>query len=130
MLDGGPGLTLLDEQEELKALLCLDREGAYMQYWGGDDKTNVTLRMDGNEPELLFCDGNSEPRASLRLHPSGPTLQLWDAAGKCRVQLEMDEECGPTLTLYDENEVAQATFPNTGENPTPSDTTPTSDAGE
>ena len=60
--------------------------------------------MDGNEPELVFFDANDEQRASLRLYPDGPCLRLWDGNDKCRVMLQMDEEAGPSVVVYNENE--------------------------
>jgi hypothetical protein len=104
MLEEGPGLTLLDRQEEVKALLGLTKEGVVLQFWGKDDHTEVTLRIRNNEPELVFFDANDEPRASLQLCPDGPYLQLWDSNGKCRVMVRMDDEDGPSVALYDENE--------------------------
>jgi hypothetical protein len=111
MLDDGPGLTLLNKREEIRAVLGLDKAGAYLQLWGKDNKTNVMLRMEGNEPDLVFFDANNAPRAALTLFGSGPNLRLWDAAGRCRVEMEMDAEGGPSLTLYDENEQEQARLP-------------------
>jgi hypothetical protein len=104
MLEEGPGLTLLNGREEVKGLLGLDKEGAYLQFWGKDDRTTVLLRMENNEPELVFCDAKDVPRASLRLCPDGPSLQLWDGNGKCRVMVRMDDENGPSVVVYDENE--------------------------
>jgi hypothetical protein len=104
MLEEGPGLTLLNRREEVKALLGLDKEGPYLQFWGKDDRTTVLLRMDDNQPELLFFDAQNVPRASLGLDSDGPCLQLLDSNGKCRVQLNMDDENGPSVVLYDENE--------------------------
>jgi hypothetical protein len=104
MLEEGPGLTLLNAREEIKAVLGLDKEGAHLQFWGKDRPTNVLVRMDGDEPELVFFDARDEPRASLRLYRNGPCLRLWDSKGKCRVMLQMDDKDGPSVVVYDENE--------------------------
>ena len=85
-------------------VLGLDEEGAHLQFWGNDDQTAVLVRMEGNEPELVFFDANGEPRASLRLYSNGPCLRLWDNRDKCRVMLQMDEADGPSVVVYDENE--------------------------
>lgn len=105
MLENGPGLTLLDEQEQLKAMLALDKLEAYLKFCGKNNATCIELRIDNNEPELVFFDAAQTPRASLMLHSDGPSLRLWDKAGKCRVQIEMDEESEPTVTVFDENEI-------------------------
>jgi hypothetical protein len=104
MLEGSPGLTFLNEREQIQALLALHPQGGHLQFWGKDGSTNITVRIEGNEPELVFFDRNDEPRASLRLYASGPCLRLWDSNGKCRVLLETNVEAGPSVIVYDENE--------------------------
>jgi hypothetical protein len=104
MLEGGPGLTLLNEREQIQALFGLDAQGGYLQFWGKDGRTNILVRIEGNEPEFVFFDRNDEPRGSLRLYPSGPCFRLWDGNGKCRLMIQTDTEDGPSVVVYDENE--------------------------
>jgi hypothetical protein len=110
MLDGGPALTLLSDNGEVKAVVGLDEAGPYLQFWGAAGKTSFIARMDGDEADVSFYDGGQVQRATLGLDSGGPTLQMRDAGGRCRAQLVVDADDGPSLTVYDEGEQPQAEF--------------------
>lgn len=107
MLDSGPALTLLTEEEEVKAVIGLNQGDAYLQFRGASDSRSLIARMDGEEADVSFYDDGQVQRATLGLDSGGPTLQMRDAEGRCRVQLDIDED-GPSLVVYDEQQQEQA----------------------
>jgi hypothetical protein len=104
MLDDQPGLILLNSAEEIKAQLGLNEKGAFLAMYGNAGQPGVVVRMEGDDPELVFFDANDMARASLRLYPTGPSLYLWDDQERCRVQVQMHAEAGPSVVRFDENE--------------------------
>lgn len=107
MLDSGPALTLLTEEEEVKAVIGLNQGDAYLQFWGASDGRSLIVRMEDDEADVSFYDDGQVQRATLGLDSRGPTLQMRDAEGHCRVQLDVDEN-GPSLVVYDEQQQEQA----------------------
>jgi hypothetical protein len=106
LLPDGPGLLLLNEREQVQAMLWLDRQGTYLSF-RSEKKPELMLRVQGDVPELAFYDAQGTASAALRLLPDGPRLELWDRQGKRRADIAVDER-GPALTLFDANEVPQA----------------------
>lgn len=104
MLDGGPAVTLLGRDQRVRAVVGTGEDGPYLQFWGEDGRTNLTLRLDGASADLSFYDRAHVQRATLVLDEDGPGVQLRDSRGKCRVQVVTDENDGPSITLYDEQE--------------------------
>lgn len=107
MLDAGPALTLLTEDEEVKAVVGLNEGDAYLQFWGASAGCSLIARMEGDQADVSFYDDGQVQRATLGLDSDGPTLQMRDAEGRCRVQLDVDED-GPSLVVYDEQQQEQA----------------------
>jgi hypothetical protein len=111
MLDGGPGLTLLNSGEQIKAVLGVGEDEAYLELWGSGGKANALVRMEGDEPELVFFDDEGRARASLRLFATGPCLRLFDANSKCRAMMELNPEDQPSVVVFDENEQPMQEMP-------------------
>ena len=108
MLAQGPGLLLLDEREEVRAMLWQEGGGAFLRLSaGGGPASQALLRVEEGVPELAFYAPDGQPGVSLRFLKDGPRLQLWDTHGRCRAEMAVDES-GPAVVVYDDHEEEQA----------------------
>jgi hypothetical protein len=87
MLEAGPGLTLLDADEGIRAVLGVGESKAFLELWGTDNRSNATFSMEGNQPDLSFYDDCG--RCQVTLTPPRPVPAAF------RRQQQMSGHCGP-----------------------------------
>lgn len=97
-----PGLALLDENGNVRALLSLVPEGPILDLIGTDGKSAARVDSLLNQPGLVLLDANRNVRAGLTMNPLGPGLDIADASGGLRASLEAGSN-GPALALFDAN---------------------------
>jgi hypothetical protein len=130
MLDTGPGLTLLDAAEQVKLVLGLGEGKRFLELWGANGCSNLTLSMEDNQPKLAFYDNsgrcrlalelatedkasfelwgdNSRSNLTLSMEGNQPELGFYDDSGHCRVALELAAD-GPCLRLFDAKDRCRA----------------------
>jgi len=82
----GPGLTLWDGNENLRAALKLDEDGPDLDL-SGEKGGGCLLGVYENVPKLSLCDMNGKPRLGLGVFETGPSIDLPDENGTIRATL-------------------------------------------
>jgi hypothetical protein len=108
-----PGLFLYDQEEGLRAYLCLDEGGApFLDMLDKGAIPRVMLGVNGGESNLDLYDKDGRGRAQIYVQAddAGPGLALFDRAGRPCVMLDVGEDQEGNLDFFDMEERRRASL--------------------
>lgn len=94
------GISMLDENNHVRVVLNVDREGPGLALYGGTSQVGMIANVNSDGPALTMRDNQGRTRAMLAAANQGPALILWDGNDRESAAL-INGAKGSSLTLAD-----------------------------